>query len=144
MTHPVRKFALIAVAAPILLVVLVLVARHKEPVGMAKLQLSGYATDSNQVKTAVFVLTNPGPAHLDYFTHEERSRTVTNRTNGSVTGHSTVVFRITLSDSPTRLVVNCATKHSFREFADEVSRLIGLKTPPRSVEYTLFSDELKK
>ena len=138
------KLVFVAVAVIILLVVAAITTHHTtpKPIPMARLQFSGYVLASNQVKVAVFLLTNPALVKVDYYAHKESGGAITLITNGTLASHSAVSFQIAPANMPTRFVVNCAVHRSLRGLSDEAYILLGLKTRPRSAEYTLF-EELK-
>ena len=107
---------------------------------MALLQSHGYATN----QTAVFLFTNPGPGAVEYFAHQEQGRTTSVLTNGVLAGHTGLSFYVPLSQSPTRLIINCSAQRTLRDLLDELRSTVGLQVQPRHTEYTLFSEELKK
>lgn len=144
MGHPIKKLALVAVAVFILLVVLVAAFHHSVPTVMARLQFNGYMTNGTQAKVAILVLTNPGPAQVDYSTIQERSGTNSFIGHGTLAGGSIITYHIVLSHHPTRLLISCAPRHQLKELAEEAESFLGMKTSPRSSDYTLFSEELTK
>jgi hypothetical protein len=96
---------------------------------------------SNQV--AVFFLTNPGPRGVEFAAHLEGG-TNSFLTNGVLASHATLLFQFLLSERPTKLVINCSVQRNLRDLADELRSALGLRVQPRSSEYALFSDEVKK
>lgn len=151
----VTKFLFFAVPAAVLLLVVTVIAIRR-PISMAqrlsnyaaqgcRLQFSGYALTSNQVKVAVFLLTNPGPVEVDCWAHTESgsARTVTIITNMILASHSAISFQIAPTNLPTRFQVDCSVHRSLRDLADEAKGLVGLRPGPRGTEYSVWSDELK-
>src|SRR5262245_38541156 len=109
MKRSTKIVALVAAAFVILLLVVALLP--SKPAAKAILLRSGYGTISNGVRTAVFVLTNPGPARVNYFARRDYS-TPTNGVmimvaSGTLSTRSAITFEIPLSDLPSRLLVFC-------------------------------------
>ncbi len=142
MRHPIRKAAFVAVAAFILLVVIVRTFHRAGPISPARLQFGGYVTNNSQVKVAILVLTNPGPAQVDYSAIQERRGSNIFVGHGTLASGAIIEYRLPLSDLPTRLLINCAPRHQLREVAEQAAGSLGIKVPPRSSDYTLFSEEL--
>ena len=138
MTHRAKMMISVPLAGVLVITALLLGGGGEAP--MALLQSRGYTTN----QTAVFLLTNPGPAAVEYFAHQEQGRTNSVLTNGVLAGHTVLSFYVPLSQSPTRLVINCSSQRALRDLLDELRSAFGLQVQPRHTEYTLFSEELKK
>jgi hypothetical protein len=145
MTRRAKKLILGTMGGILLIVIIAVVlgGRDPAPTAMAILQSRGRTT-TNSVLTEVFLLTNPGPATVEYVAIQEWRPTTAFLTNGVLASHSTVLFHIPLSDKPTRLLVSCSVQRRLRDFADLFRDLLGLQVQSRSSEYTVFSDELHK
>jgi hypothetical protein len=142
MSRPVKIISIFIIAAILVAVVLALKARRLEEVPMAQLRLTGYETNSTAQKVAVFELKNPGAVPVDYATHEECGGKVALFQGGlELRGYSTNLLRMTLSERPTRLMVNCSSRHTLRDLGHEILGLVG-KRPSTSSEYALFSEAL--
>lgn len=129
-----------------LLVVVVVIAAiiSFQPHGSTKAVLLAQGRTTNGTITADFLLTNPGPDNIEYYALQEWPGTNLFLKHGLLAPHSTMPFRLPLSDIRTHLNVNCETRHLLRDVINDLRGTVGLPVPARSSEYVLLSDDLKQ
>jgi hypothetical protein len=134
----------------IVIIAVVLGGRGSAPITAATMPaLHSCGRSTNQVVTETFLMTNPGPAAVEYSAIQEwgagtTSYTNSFLTNGILDSHSAVLFHIPLSESPTRLSISCFPHHPLRDLSDELRNLFGLPVKARVAHCAVFSDNIHK